>query len=98
MGRIHLCYPAGLLHGLVRVAMAGKRARVLAQVTDRAIGPQVPGGRYFCGYWQAEYTVDAIACTLDGTALFTVTWADGRRGSHCTAWDARADRVVRQAG
>lgn len=37
-----------------------------------AAGPQLAGGRYWCGYWREEYTVTAI----DGDWL-TVQWAGG---------------------
>ena len=58
-------------------------------------GPQVPGGRYLCGYWQEEYTVLAMWSQVDGRQRWIrVMWADGRVGSHCTPWDARSDRVV----
>jgi len=94
------------------------RIRTLADT-----GPRVPGGRYFCGYWQHEYMVDAIYTTvhrsedgsrwIDGATWFHVTWIPSedaihprasdqwrgegyRKGSHCTAWDARNDVVVRQ--
>lgn len=74
-----------------------QRMRARAAMNARNIGPQVPGGRYLCGYWQQEYTVLAIASlTDDSTPVFTVQWADGRKGSHCTAWDARRDRVIAQ--
>lgn len=74
-----------------------QRTRALAAVNAREIGPQVPGGRYLCGYWQEEYTVEAIASLIDdATAVFTVRWADGHRGTHMTPWNARADRVVSQ--
>jgi hypothetical protein len=74
-----------------------KRARALAAMIARDNGPQLPGGTYLCGYWGQEYTVLAMATTIDGgTCLYHVRWADGREGRHCTPWDARADRVVCQ--
>lgn len=44
-------------------------------------GPMVPGGRYLCGYWQHEYTLDALYVTVhrseDGTRWIPgVTWFD----------------------
>jgi len=72
-----------------------QRTRAMAEANARAIGPRVPGGRYLCGYWQEEYTVERIASMRDdATPVFVVTWADGHMTSHATPWDARADRVV----
>ena len=60
--------------------------------------PRRVGGRYYCGYWQDEYTVTAIdaetPCGSPGP-WFTVVWSDGHSTTHCTAWDAKQDRVVR---
>ena len=56
-----------------------------------AAGPQLAGGRYWCGYWREEYTVTAI----DGDWL-TVQWAGGHSTRHCTAWDPDRDRVISQ--
>ena len=55
--------------------------------------PRRVGGRYYCGYWRDEYTVVA----RDDSGLvpgFTVRWSDGHETTHCTAWDARLDRVA----
>jgi hypothetical protein len=77
-----------------------KRTRLRSEANARAIGPQVPGGTFLCGYWGWRYEVLAIASPVDGAGfpVFTVRWLDGpdagRTGSHCTAWRARDDRVV----
>jgi hypothetical protein len=64
-------------------------------MNTRDTGPRVPGGRYLSGYWQAEYTVESMASLVDGGyPVFTVRWTDGRRTTHMTPWDARADRVL----
>ena len=56
---------------------------------QQIVGPRRVGGRYLCGYWHVEYEVTAInGCNL------TVRWADGRTTTHCTAWDARRDRIL----
>jgi hypothetical protein len=79
---------------------AAKRLRARSEANARAIGPQVPGGTYPCAYWQQRYEVLAIASPVDGAGfpVFTVRWLDGPDSgctvSHCTAWDARRDRVV----
>lgn len=62
-------------------------------------GPQLPGGRYLCGYWQNEYTVDAMGTRIDGRDPWvTGTWqtgpATGTTTTHSTAWDHRRDRVI----
>jgi hypothetical protein len=61
----------------------------------RFAGPQVPGGRYLCSYWQRTYTVVAMGTMVDGGwPWITVRWDDtGEVATHCTAWDRR-DRVV----
>jgi hypothetical protein len=63
----------------------------------REIGPQRVGGRYYCGYWGKEY--DVLDIDTDRTAWpawqITIRWEDGRETSHCTAWDADRDRVIR---
>ena len=59
-------------------------------------GPQQVGGRYFCGYWQQEYVVLGLRTEPRSTWSITVRWADGITGTHCTSWDPRADRVIRQ--
>jgi hypothetical protein len=63
--------------------------------------PQVPGGRYICGYSRCEYTVEAMGARIDGRDPWvTVTWqtgpATGTTVTHGTAWDQRWDRVVTQ--
>jgi len=74
--------------------------------------PRKPGGRYFCGYWQQEYTVTATE-VIHGVLWLDVTWipsedarhprasaqwrGDGyRKTRHCTAWDARRDEIISQ--
>jgi len=57
--------------------------------------PRKPGGRYYCGYWWQEYDV-LETWSHGGVQWFRVLWADGRQTKHCTAWDPRADRVIRQ--
>lgn len=54
--------------------------------------PRIVGGLYHNGYWNMQYRVEA----MDGTGEFTVLWADGRRTTHFTPWDARRDRVISQ--
>ena len=71
------------------------KERVEEQYRMRFIGPQQVGGRYLCAYWRQEYTVDAIEITEGGSIWFSVTWADGHKGRHCTSWDRR-DKVIRQ--
>jgi hypothetical protein len=57
---------------------------------EAPFGPQRVGGRYFSGYYQEEYVVQAIG---DGT--ITVRWADGDVMEHARLWDAtRGDRVI----
>lgn len=58
-------------------------------------GPQVPGGRYLCGYWNKTYTVISIDM-IEGYSLpwITVRWEDGRIGRHCTAWEPKRDKVL----
>lgn len=61
--------------------------------------PRQVGGRYWCAYWRKEYTVDAIERDRDSgsqTTWLDVTWEDGRKGRHCTAWDHQRDKVVKQ--
>ena len=60
------------------------------------LGPQVPGGRYFCSYWRKEYTVLFIDWTTNRDSwLMTVKWEDGRISRHCTAWDKK-DQIIYQ--
>jgi hypothetical protein len=63
-----------------------------------AIGPRQVGGRYHCGYWGEDYTVEAIDVhdSLLGGWAMTVRWADGHRTRHCTAWEARRDRIIEE--
>lgn len=58
--------------------------------------PRQPGGRYWCGYWAQEYTVDAMWSGIQrgDTGWMRVRWADGTSTTHCTPWDARTDRVL----
>lgn len=59
------------------------------------LGPQLPGGRYLCGYWRQEYEVLAIWVTVSaGDPWLRVRWEDGHETVHCTRWDARVDRVL----
>jgi hypothetical protein len=61
----------------------------------RATDPQVPGGRYLCGYWQETYTVLAMWSDMGRTTWYRVLWADGRTTVHCTAWSPRTgDQVI----
>lgn len=61
--------------------------------------PRVEGGRYLCGYWRQEYTVEKIEQTGPGVygRRYTVRWADGHVTTHSTAWEKR-DRVIAQPG
>lgn len=65
-------------------------------------GPQVAGGRYRNGYWGEEYDVLAVHLGREGNPIpwsnwsVTVRWENGRITTHCTAWDARRDRVLAQ--
>ena len=59
-------------------------------------GPQQPGGRYFCAYWQHEYTVDAMYTTvhpmrddangafrwIPGSTWYNVTWIPSEDAIH----------------
>src|SRR5690349_20848454 len=55
-------------------------------------GPQQPGGRYFCGYWHHEYTVDAMRTTvhlsddgsrwIPGATWYDVTWIPSEDAIH----------------
>jgi hypothetical protein len=67
---------------------------------ERAYGPQLPGGTYRNGYWGKEYTVEAMWSDLAGPWRHAPSQrdrdADGSVREHCTPWDARRDRVVRQ--
>lgn len=64
--------------------------------------PRKPGGRYWSGYWQEEYTVEAMFSQIrpeipgwgHSDGWMTVRWADGHTTTHCTAWDERRDRVL----
>jgi hypothetical protein len=75
--------------------------RKMRQYLDKAIGPQVVGGTYRCGYWGKTYTVLAIFTGPRGTGpivwsewSMTVRWSDGRETTHCTHWDYRRDSVI----
>jgi len=68
---------------------------------DMAIGPQQPGGVYRCGYWNVLYTVTKIERKEDGRFLIHAHDIEGsnqRPRVHCTAWDAKRDRVISQPG
>lgn len=74
----------------------------IAEWQARAIGPQVPGGRYLCGYWQEEYELLALGMLTDRATLwFRVRWLTGPSAgavvTHMTSWNARADRVLAEA-
>jgi len=56
------------------------------------VGPRKAGGTYYSGYWGDTYTV--IVIVGDEPGMMTVEWSDGRRSTHCTAWDERRDRIV----
>ena len=74
--------------------MTPSQLRRRSEANAKLIGPQVPGGRYLCAYWQEEYTVLAIGSQVDDAwPWFRVQWADGREAVHCTPWDRR-DRVL----
>lgn len=55
-------------------------------------GPQEPGGRYFCGYWAHEYTVDAMWTLvyragddtrwIPGPTWYAVTWVPSEDATH----------------
>lgn len=67
-----------------------------ARTTNAQAGrdPRVVGGRYHSGYWDIDYTVDAISVDPNGfLKSITVTDKDGSR-THCTAWDHRRDRIL----
>lgn len=62
--------------------------------------PRVVGGRYYCSYWQYEYTVvakDGVWITERmETPMQSNLGSPEQVGSikrHCTAWDSR-DRVI----
>jgi hypothetical protein len=57
--------------------------------------PRMAGGRYFCGYWQQEYTVRDLWRGDHGVIWLTCEWADGHVTTHCTAWDTHRDKIVR---
>lgn len=59
------------------------------------LGPQQVGGTYFNYYWKQSYVVDAIVWNNDSWMIH-VTWEDGQRSRHCTAWDHKKDRVLAQ--
>jgi hypothetical protein len=79
--------------------MTSTQERNRAAYLARAIGPQEVGGRYMCGYWRNGYTVVSIDTAPSRIAWsewsITVRWDDGRETTHCTAWDASRDRVIR---
>ncbi|MEU0032057.1 P-loop ATPase [Streptomyces sp. NPDC006335] len=62
------------------------------------VGPRKVGGRYYNGYWGQEYEVLSIDDKPDGWGPWgmTVLWDDGRKTTHCTAWDPKRDRVIAQ--
>ena len=60
-----------------------------AEIAD----PREIGGRYYSGYWGMEYTVLGL-----DAGWYTVEWANGEITEHCTAWDAKRDRVVARKG
>ena len=78
------------------------------QYLTEAIGPQVVGGRYYCGYWRNEYVVDRIWTTRDNplgwsdwaievhdvTEINTGNPTVGSPRIHCTAWEPKQDRVL----
>ena len=57
------------------------------------LGPRQVGGTYFNYYWKKTYVVDAIVWNKDSWMIH-VTWEDGQRARHCTAWDHEKDRVI----
>ena len=63
---------------------------------DREIGPRKVGGRYHSGYWGEDYTVLDIETDRPQWPPWQITirWDDGRKGSHCTAWDPKRDRLL----
>lgn len=63
--------------------------------------PRVVGGRYYCGYWRYDYTVlaiDGVWITERMDSPMRSNLGDpsqvGTVKRHCTAWDARNDRVL----
>jgi len=58
-------------------------------------GPQVPGGRYFNGYYKEEYTVLALVHHMDwrGDSI-RVRWVDGSETEHSTAWNPTSDKIL----
>lgn len=70
-----------------------KAERQRQEMIARIVGPQRVGGRYFCGYWRQAYTVLAIEPNGRGVSI-TSAWDDGSVTTHCTAWDARRDKVI----
>jgi hypothetical protein len=63
------------------------------------IEPRELGGRYWSGYWGRTYMVEQMKLDECGRLrTMTVLWdVEGRRTTHCTAWDPRYDRIVREA-
>lgn len=72
---------------------SGPRERYQA----KHLGPRQVGGRYHNWYWNQEYTVELIRFDELGTPWLTVRWADGHVTTHCTAWDAKRDRIIADA-
>ena len=58
--------------------------------------PRKVGGEYYNGYWRKKYTVVKMTRSESGVLRFVVEWEDGTRGSHCTAWDHKNDRIISQ--
>lgn len=50
---------------------------------------------YWCGYWQQYYTVNNAEYERHGKhdhlKSVTITWEDGRTGTHCTSLDNKHD-------
>jgi hypothetical protein len=77
------------------MARTKAQTRRLSEANARLTGPQVPGGRYLCAYWQRPYEVLAMGSMADGGwPWFRIQWLDsGEVTTHQTPWDKR-DRVL----
>ena len=62
----------------------------------KRLGPRQVGGTYYNHYWRRYYTVEQIIWVNQDHWEIVVCDENGDRRRHCTAWDAKHDRVVKQ--